>query len=189
MLAWTIYVSFLGAGLVLLVPQGNLRATRAVALLTAALGFADRGGGHPAGQVGSAPNRHQGSVDSVAGHRVLSRGRRNQSHAGVAHGLGRDRRNTLLVEHRTSREGVLRALPHVDRRRVWRLPELRPVPAPGLLRAGDYPQVLPDRDLGLDPKGIWRHEAGPLLIRWERDGGDRRGCGLRRGWGQDHEPR
>jgi NADH-quinone oxidoreductase subunit M len=39
MLAWTIYISFLGAAVVLLLPQGNRRTTRAVALLTAALGF------------------------------------------------------------------------------------------------------------------------------------------------------
>src|ERR1039458_525488 len=40
MLAWTIYISFLGAGLLALLPKGNARAARAVALLTAVLGFA-----------------------------------------------------------------------------------------------------------------------------------------------------
>ncbi|MCX6924228.1 MAG: NADH-quinone oxidoreductase subunit M, partial [Verrucomicrobia bacterium] len=39
MLAWTIYISFLGAAVLLLLPQGNGRAARAVALLAAVLGF------------------------------------------------------------------------------------------------------------------------------------------------------
>ena len=39
MLAWTIYVSFLGAALLMLLPKGNARVARAVALLTAILGF------------------------------------------------------------------------------------------------------------------------------------------------------
>jgi NADH-quinone oxidoreductase subunit M len=39
MLAWTIYVSFLGAAGLMLLPKGNARAARAVALLTAVLGF------------------------------------------------------------------------------------------------------------------------------------------------------
>jgi NADH-quinone oxidoreductase subunit M len=40
MLAWTIYISFLGAVVLALLPKGNARAARAVALLTAVLGFA-----------------------------------------------------------------------------------------------------------------------------------------------------
>ena len=39
MLAWTIYISFLGAAVLMLLPKGNARAARAVALLTAVLGF------------------------------------------------------------------------------------------------------------------------------------------------------
>ena len=39
MLAWTIYISFLGAAALLLLPKGNARAARAVALLAAVLGF------------------------------------------------------------------------------------------------------------------------------------------------------
>jgi NADH-quinone oxidoreductase subunit M len=39
MLAWTIYISFLGAAGLMLLPKGNARAARALALLTAALGF------------------------------------------------------------------------------------------------------------------------------------------------------
>src|ERR1035438_1503012 len=39
MLAWTIYISFLGAAGLMLLPKGNARAARAVALLTAVLGF------------------------------------------------------------------------------------------------------------------------------------------------------
>src|SRR5690242_17501112 len=40
MLAWTIYTSFIGVGLLVLLPAGQLRAARVVALLTAALGLA-----------------------------------------------------------------------------------------------------------------------------------------------------
>ncbi len=40
MLAWTIYVSFLGVAVLVLLPKGNARGARAVALLTALLGFA-----------------------------------------------------------------------------------------------------------------------------------------------------
>jgi NADH-quinone oxidoreductase subunit M len=39
MLAWTIYISFGGAAVLMLLPKGNARAARAVALLTAVLGF------------------------------------------------------------------------------------------------------------------------------------------------------
>jgi len=39
MLAWTIYVSFLGAAGLMLLPKGNARAARMLALLTAVLGF------------------------------------------------------------------------------------------------------------------------------------------------------
>lgn len=40
MLAWTIYISFLGAVVLALLPKGNALAAKAVALLTAVLGFA-----------------------------------------------------------------------------------------------------------------------------------------------------
>jgi NADH-quinone oxidoreductase subunit M len=40
MLAWTIYLSFLGALVLALLPKGNARAARATALLTAVVGFA-----------------------------------------------------------------------------------------------------------------------------------------------------
>jgi NADH-quinone oxidoreductase subunit M len=39
MLAWTIYISFLGAAGLMLLPKGNARAARMLALLTAVLGF------------------------------------------------------------------------------------------------------------------------------------------------------
>ena len=39
MLAWTIYISFLGAAGLMLLPKGNARAARSLALLTAVLGF------------------------------------------------------------------------------------------------------------------------------------------------------
>jgi NADH-quinone oxidoreductase subunit M len=39
MLAWTIYISFLGAALLILLPPGSARAARPLALLTAFLGF------------------------------------------------------------------------------------------------------------------------------------------------------
>ncbi|MGO8929228.1 MAG: complex I subunit 4 family protein [Limisphaerales bacterium] len=39
MLAWTIYISFIGAAGLMLLPKGNARAARALALLTAVLGF------------------------------------------------------------------------------------------------------------------------------------------------------
>jgi NADH-quinone oxidoreductase subunit M len=39
MLAWTIYISFIGAAGMVLLPKDNARAARAVALLTAVLGF------------------------------------------------------------------------------------------------------------------------------------------------------
>ena len=39
MLAWTIYISFLGVLVLMLLPKGNARAARAVALLTAVAGL------------------------------------------------------------------------------------------------------------------------------------------------------
>src|ERR1041385_7943089 len=39
MLAWTIYVSFLGVAVLMLLPRGNARLARTVALLTATIGF------------------------------------------------------------------------------------------------------------------------------------------------------
>ena len=40
MLAWTIYISFLGAAAMLLLPKRSVALARAVALLTAVAGFA-----------------------------------------------------------------------------------------------------------------------------------------------------
>src|SRR5450755_4748540 len=40
MLAWTIYISFLGAAGLLLLPKGSVAAARTLALLTATAGFA-----------------------------------------------------------------------------------------------------------------------------------------------------
>jgi len=40
MLAWTIYISFLGAAGLLLLPRGSVGAARILALLTAIAGFA-----------------------------------------------------------------------------------------------------------------------------------------------------
>src|SRR6266511_1686028 len=40
MLAWTIYISFLGVAVLMLLPRDNARAARAIALLAALLGFA-----------------------------------------------------------------------------------------------------------------------------------------------------
>lgn len=45
MLAWTIYISFLGAAVVLWLPRDNARAARITALVTAALGFLVAAGG------------------------------------------------------------------------------------------------------------------------------------------------
>src|SRR5438094_1249620 len=39
MLAWTIYISFIGVALLMLLPSGNARAARTVGLLTALAGF------------------------------------------------------------------------------------------------------------------------------------------------------
>src|SRR5207237_3256832 len=39
MLAWTIYLSFIGVAFLMLLPSGNARAIRTVALLTAIAGF------------------------------------------------------------------------------------------------------------------------------------------------------
>ena len=39
MLAWTIYISFIGVAILMLLPKGNARAARTVALLTAFFGF------------------------------------------------------------------------------------------------------------------------------------------------------
>ena len=41
MLAWTIYISFLGVLVLMLLPKGNVRAARFVALLTARGRFCD----------------------------------------------------------------------------------------------------------------------------------------------------
>ncbi len=40
MLAWTIYISFIGAAGLLLLPKGSIAAARILALLTAIAGFA-----------------------------------------------------------------------------------------------------------------------------------------------------
>ena len=39
MLAWTVYISFLGAALIMMLPAGNLRVIRATAMLSAVIGF------------------------------------------------------------------------------------------------------------------------------------------------------
>src|SRR4051812_47679080 len=39
MLAWTVYISFLGAAVIMLLPASNVRLVRATALLSAIIGF------------------------------------------------------------------------------------------------------------------------------------------------------
>jgi NADH-quinone oxidoreductase subunit M len=52
MLAWTIYISFLGVGVLMLLPRDNARAARVVALLTAVIGFGLALGGFIEGKAG-----------------------------------------------------------------------------------------------------------------------------------------
>src|SRR5215470_3447687 len=53
MLAWTIYISFIGVAILMLLPKGNARLARTVALLSALLGFACALGGTLQAKVGS----------------------------------------------------------------------------------------------------------------------------------------
>ena len=109
MLAWTIYISFLGAAALVLLPAESRRAARITALLTALAGLAAALGG--AAQY----ERHAPSgalVDLVnvswiadLGIRLSPGGGRRQHHAGVAHrhcgGGGR----VVFVEHRAPHAG------------------------------------------------------------------------------------
>ena len=188
MLAWTIYISFMGAAVLLLLPRGNARLARIVALLTAVGWFRLRAGRGVPGrtrqtqtitQVPWIPSlgiEYHLAADGISLTLVLLTGHRGH------------RRDSILLEHRASGEGVLRLLPRAHWRGLWRVPQLRSVPAVRLLRAGHHPKVLPHRHLGFDPEGIWRDEAGAVFVCRQRDGAHRFDRGLRRGRGQDHEP-
>ena len=58
MLAWTIYISFLGALVLMLLPKGNASAARKVALLTALAGFVVAVAGFVQFKAGETPHRH-----------------------------------------------------------------------------------------------------------------------------------
>lgn len=61
MLAWTIYISFLGALALMLLPRGNARAARGVALLAAVAGFA-------AALVGALQHGNPGEISTITRH-------------------------------------------------------------------------------------------------------------------------
>ncbi len=122
MLAWTIYITFIGVLVLMLLPRDNARAARIVALLTAIAGCA-------IAFVGSIQQANPGEVTTIvkvavdSGHRrdLLSRGGRHQSGAGCADWPRGDRRYFIFVEHREAHEGILRVLSRAHRRRVWRV--------------------------------------------------------------------
>ena len=143
-------------------------------------GWIRRGaGGVLSVQGGRDGRRCEPGLDSFTRHQVSPRGGRHQSDAGFADRPGGHRGHFVFLEHRASGEGILRVLPRAHRRRLWRVPELRSVPAVRVLRNRHHSEILSDRHLGLDPEGIRRDEAGALLVRRQRDGAGRLDRGVR----------
>ena len=99
MLAWTIYISFLGVLVLLLLPKSSVRAARVIALLTAMAGFAVTAGGICAAAIGRAGDGCAGALGSVARHRVSPGGGWNQPDAAAADGHRGDCRGLVLLEH------------------------------------------------------------------------------------------
>ncbi len=115
--------------------------------------------------------RHDGNgcaraVGSITWHRILPRDGWYQPDASA---VDRDRsnyRHSFLMEHRAPGEGVFCILSGANRRRVWRVSELRLISAICFLRTRRHPEILSHCYLGFDPARVCRDEACSLLIRW-----------------------
>ena len=188
MLAWTIYISFLGAAVLMLLPKGNAPrgAHRRVA----------DGGARASSSRWRAPCRpSRGSLQTIAKVPWIPS-------LGIEYHLAADGISLTLVlltglaavagilfswniEHRAKEffafylaliGGVYGVFLSFDLFLLLRL-----------LRAGHHPEVFPHRHLGLDAQGIRRDEAGALFVRRQRDGAHRPDRGLCGRRGQDDE--
>ncbi len=175
MLAWTVYISFAGVLALMLLPAGRPRAARKLALATALAGW-------------RFSNDCSKRLGPQIGNQFFPGSGWHQPRAGFADGHCVGGGHFIFMEHRASRQGILRLLPGIDWRGVRCVSQLRFVPAVCVLRAGHHSQIFSHRDLGLDESRIRRDETGALLVRGQRHGarGNRRGvCRVRR---EKHEP-
>ncbi len=125
MLAWTIYISFLGVLGLLLLPKRSVRVARALALLTAVAGFVVTVREFTEQQSGAVVTGCADTMDPIARHRVLPGSGRHQFDFTSAHGPRRDCRRPIFLEYRVPSEGVLRVLSGADWWGVRRISELR----------------------------------------------------------------
>ena len=128
MLSWTIYISFLGAAALVLLPPERRRAARITALLTALAGLA-LGLAGAVQYEGQTPSGGQVDLVNISwikepGHQFSPGGGRGQHHAGVADRHCGGGGGVVFVEHRAAHQGVFRALSGADRRGLWGFSEL-----------------------------------------------------------------
>jgi NADH:ubiquinone oxidoreductase subunit 4 (subunit M) len=117
MLAWTIYISFLGVAVLLALKPDNVRGARIVAMLSAVAGLVVALAGASVYDVNGAPVK----VADAAWIPQL----------GIRYTLVVDGISVTLVvlmERRASNQAILCVLPRAHRRSLWRVPELRFVP-------------------------------------------------------------
>src|SRR5215471_19328540 len=109
MLAWTIYVSFVGVGLLLCLPMEIARAARIVALLTAMIGFLVALAGVMEAKAGELQTITKIPwIPSLGIEYHLAAW--HQFDSCLADWSGGYRRHLVLLEHRASREGVFYVL-------------------------------------------------------------------------------
>ena len=164
MIAWTIYLTFGGAVLVLLLPRAFARW---IALLddNRRLGaWHGRVRRHADCRSGAFHNDRARAVGAGARDELPPRARWRQSDDGSCHRHFSGKHRAVFVGCGTSAERIF-FLASAGRGRVLRrVPQRRSVFAVRVLRAGHRAEIFSHRDLGLDQQGIRRDEADAVFL-------------------------
>ena len=166
MIAWTIYITFAGAVLLLLLPRAFARW---IALLTTIAGLAlglIALVSHADCRSCALHNDRARAVGARPGHELPSGDRRRQPHDGSCHGHFRREHGVVFMGRRTSAERIFLL---VTARGGWllrRFSERGFVFVLRVLRAGDRAEVFSYRRLRIHQQGIRRDEADALFVLW-----------------------
>ena len=180
MIAWTIYLTFAGAVLLLFLPRVFARWIALATIAGLALGtivFV----GTPIARSGAFYNDRARAVGPGARDELPPRARWRQSDDGSCHRHFSGKHGAVFVGCGTSAERIFFLASAGGGRVLRRVPQRGSVFAVRVLRAGDRAEIFSHRDLRLDQQGIRRDEADAVFllrrhVRVRRNTGRLRQC-------------